>query len=82
MHSFYILYSPAKAKYYIGATSDLLHERLRNHNSNHKGLTGGTGDWVIVYTETFQTREEALKKEKEVKTWKSRKMIEALIKKI
>ena len=82
MHSFYILYSPAKAKYYIGATSDLLHERLRKHNSNHKGFTGGIGDWVIVYSEIFQTRAEALKREKEVKTWKSRKMIEALIKKI
>ena len=40
-------------RYYIGHTGDDLQERLRRPNSNHKGFSGGIGDWTIVYTETF-----------------------------
>ncbi len=75
----YILYTPSKNKYYIGFTGDKLSERIRKHNSNHKGFTGNTGDWELVYQEVFQTKSEAMKREKEIKSWKSRKMIEKLI---
>ena len=75
----YILYSSFKNKYYIGFTGDDLAERIRKHNSNHKGFTGNIGDWKIVYQEEFQTKLEAMKREKEIKGWKSRKMIEKLI---
>jgi putative endonuclease len=81
MFSFYILYSPITNKYYIGHTGESVEERLRKHNSNHKGFTGGIGDWTIVYTESYATKEEAYKRERTVKNWKSRKMIEALISK-
>ena len=79
MWTFYILYSSFLDKYYIGYTGDVLAERLRKHNSNHKGFTGGKGDWRIVYNEPFQTKEEAIKREKQVKGWKSRKLIHKLI---
>jgi putative endonuclease len=79
MWTFYILYSPSKDKYYIGYTGDLLSERLRKHNSNHKGFTGKLGDWQIKYTEEFYEKSDALKREREVKKWKSRKLIEKLI---
>ncbi|MBI1780057.1 MAG: GIY-YIG nuclease family protein [Sphingobacteriales bacterium] len=75
----YILYSQSKNKYYIGYTGDSLDERLRKHNSNHKGFTGRTGDWQIVYTEKYLTKQEAYKREREIKSWKSRKKIEAVI---
>jgi putative endonuclease len=57
----------------------LLEERVRKHNSNHKGFTGHKGDWMIVYTEIFNTKEMAYAREKEIKSWKSRKMIEKLV---
>jgi len=79
MRAFYILYSTVLDRYYIGCTGDDLVERLRRHNTNHKGFTGGIGDWRVVYTELFQTKEDAYKREREVKKWKSRKMIEKLI---
>lgn len=41
----YILYSTLKDKYYIGYTSNEIEERIRKHNTNHKGFTGGAGDW-------------------------------------
>ncbi len=75
----YILFSSGKNKYYIGHTGDELEERLRKHNSNHKGFTGKINDWKIVYTEVFVTKEIAYKREREIKSWKSRARIEKLI---
>jgi len=75
----YILFSVLKDKYYIGHTGDDLSERLRKHNSNHKGYTGKTGDWKIVYQECYATKMEAYAREREIKSWKSRKRIEQLI---
>jgi len=75
----YILHSNSIDKYYIGFTGDDLAERLRKHNSNHKGFTGGKADWVIVFTEVFAVKTEAMQREKEIKSWKSHKKIEKLI---
>jgi len=75
----YILFSVIKNRYYIGHTGDKLIDRIRKHNSNHKGFTGGIGDWELKYCEHFKTKLEALKREKEIKNWKSRKLIEKLI---
>ncbi len=74
----YILYSPSGDVYYIGYTSDL--ERwLLSHLSHHKGFTGKFKDWEIVYTESYKSKSEAYKRERQIKKWKSRQMIEALI---
>ncbi|HYD92031.1 MAG TPA: GIY-YIG nuclease family protein [Flavobacterium sp.] len=50
---FYILFSKSKDKYYVGHTGESLNERLRKHNSDHKGFTGQTTDWVIVHSELY-----------------------------
>lgn len=82
MFHLYILFSPTKNKYYIGHTGDDLVERIRKHNSNHKGFTGGIGDWELKYSEEYVAKSEAMKREKEIKSWKSRKMIEKLTLKV
>jgi putative endonuclease len=74
----YIIYSPSLNKFYIGHTSNI-NERLIKHNSNHKGFTGGVNDWAIVYQEIYSKKEDAYQREREIKKWKSRKMIEKLI---
>ncbi|MBL7910665.1 MAG: GIY-YIG nuclease family protein [Bacteroidia bacterium] len=79
MSHLYILFSPSKNKYYVGHTGDDLVERIRKHNSNHKGFTGGIGDWELKYSEKYSTKTQAMKREKEIKSWKSKKMIEKLI---
>ncbi|MEX2235618.1 MAG: GIY-YIG nuclease family protein [Cyclobacteriaceae bacterium] len=76
---FYILYSPGSNKYYVGHTTEPIEERLRKHNSNHKGFTGKFHDWAIVYLEKYPSKDEAYAREREVKGWKSRKMIEQLM---
>jgi len=75
----YILFSQTANKYYVGHTCDSLHERLRKHNSDHKGFTGKFSDWIVVYSELFESREEAYQRERQIKSWKSRRAIKALI---
>ena len=80
MYKFYILYSEKLDRYYIGSTGDEISERLRRHNSNHRGFTGRANDWIIMYTESFETKALAGQREREVKKWTSRKLGEKLIK--
>jgi len=76
---FYILYSSLADRYYIGHTTEPLHERLRKHNSVHKGYTGRFRDWSLVYHESFATKGLAFGREREVKSWKSRRRVRLLI---
>ncbi|MBU8892589.1 MAG: GIY-YIG nuclease family protein [Bacteroidales bacterium] len=78
MFYFYILYSTTTDQFYIGHTSDL-QGRLKKHNSNHKGFTGKVNDWGIVYKESYQTKELAYARERQVKKWKSKVRIQELI---
>lgn len=75
----YILFSAFKNRYYIGFTADDINERIRKHNTNHAGFTGKTGDWQLVHIEIYSTKAEAMTREKQIKNWKSRKLIEKLI---
>ena len=72
----YILYSALRNQYYIGFTGDDILERIRKHNSNHKGFTGNSGDWKLMYQEEFNLKADAIKREKQLKSWKSKKLIE------
>ena len=75
----YILFSENLNRYYVGHTSNI-NERIRKHNSNHKGFTGKTNDWILVYSESFETKTQAYARERQVKKWKSRKKIVELAK--
>ena len=78
-YTVYILYSSDIDNYYIGYTGNLIDERLEKHNAKHKGFTGKNIDWVIKYTEEYSTKHEAMKRERQIKSWKSRIKIEQLI---
>ena len=78
MYYVYILYSSSRDKYYTGSTADLA-SRLVKHNSKHNGFTQGTIDWIVVFSEKFLTKREALKRELQIKSWKNRRLIENLI---
>ena len=81
MFTVYILFSQNRNRYYIGFTGDDVFIRLKKHNTEHSGFTGKTLDWTIVYTEKYAEKLQALQREKEIKKWKSRVMIEKLIQK-
>ena len=82
MFTLYILFSRIKNCYYIGVTGDLINERIRRHNSNHTGFTGKTREWILVYSEIYEQKSDALKRENQIKGWKSRILIEKLIAKV
>ena len=77
----YILHSKLLDRYYIGSTQDIT-KRLEKHLSNNKGYTSRAKDWVVVYSESYLTKSEALLRERKIKSWKSKKMIEKLIDKL
>ena len=76
----YILFSELKNRFYIGFTSNLA-ERIVRHNQKSKGFTGNVNDWKIVFTETYEFKEEAQKRKLQIKSWKSKIKIQALIQK-
>ncbi len=75
-HWVYILENPA-GKLYIGQTHDLT-ARLADHN--HTGPTQGkftrkNGPWILIWQEEHPNRASAMRREREIKTWKSLRMI-------
>ncbi|HOP62926.1 MAG TPA: GIY-YIG nuclease family protein [Spirochaetota bacterium] len=80
----YIIQSESTERYYIGHTHDL-DDRLQQHNTHvFRGSISTKrlkGPWKLVYSEQFQCRSEAMKREKQIKNWKSSKAIKDLIEK-
>ena len=74
----YILFSESLDRYYIGFTENLT-GRLDRHLRSKKGFTSKAKDWKLLYSEDFKLKREAIERERQIKKWKSRKMIESLI---
>lgn len=83
MFYLYIAYNSVIDRYYVGSSSNL-ESRLKDHNKKgHKAkyTRKQKGEWDLIYSEKFETRSEAMKREKQIKSWKNRKLILELIKK-
>lgn len=78
MFYIYILLSEPSGKFYIGSTGNL-DDRLVRHNSGRSKSTKSGIPWRLVYTEQFETRSEAYRREMELKSWKSHDRISQLI---
>jgi putative endonuclease len=78
MYFVYILYSLCADRYYIGQTENL-DNRLQSHNSGLVRSTKAYLPWELKYTEVYATRSEAMQREHEIKTKKSRRYIEDLL---
>jgi len=75
MFCVYVLYSRNSGRIYIGQTSNLI-ERFKSHNVlGKKGFTLRYRPWFVILTEFFNTKKEALKREKELKQGKGREWI-------
>lgn len=80
MFYIYIIFSNEVNKYYVGQTENI-DERVISHNSGISKYTSISNNWELVYSESFETRKEAIHRDIEIKNKKSRKYIEWLIKK-
>ncbi len=74
----YILQSEIDKSYYVGWTSDI-ETRIAKHNSGETNYTRTKMPWKIVYTEDYYDKASAIKRENEIKRYKSHKYIEKLI---
>jgi putative endonuclease len=74
----YIPQSDKTGKFYTGTSADL-DDRLQRHNDGKSRATKSGCPWRLVYTERYAVRGDAMKREYEIKSWKSHRRIEALI---
>ena len=74
----YILYSVVADRYYIGQTSDLERSLGRHNNGGNKYTKFGI-PWKLVYKEGFETRAEAMEREKKLKSAKNREYLRRVI---
>ena len=74
----YILQSLVDGTYYIGSTQDL-EARLERHNEGRSKYTKPKRPWKMIYYEEYDRRSNAARREKEIKSRKSRKLIEDLV---
>ena len=77
----YVIWNKKHDKIYIGQTKDL-RQRLYLHNTKtfKRSYTSRfSGMWELVYKEEFQTRKEAIKREKQLKSFRGRQYIKNVI---
>jgi putative endonuclease len=73
----YILRSQASGHFYIGHTENLA-KRIFEHNHNRTPSIKNRGPWELVYSETHETRSQASRRERQIKSMKSRAYIQSL----
>jgi predicted GIY-YIG superfamily endonuclease len=61
----YILYSKSIDRYYIGHTSNI-EDRVSRHNEGSTRFTSQTNDWQMIYSEEYETKGEAMKRENQI----------------
>ena len=76
----YILQSLIHGRYYIGSC-DNIENRFKQHNDGKVKSTKAFKPWKSVYQEKFKIREDAIVREYQLKSWKSRDALERLIRK-
>ncbi len=76
----YILRSVRLQIFYVGHTNDLA-KRMHEHRIGRSPFTSVRGPWELVYAESYPTRAEAMKREKEIKKRKNKRFIVNLIEK-
>ena len=77
----YVLYSRQFDKIYIGSTSNLQARFLAHNQLANKGWTIRYRPWEILFHESFSTKADAMKREKQLKSFRGRVYIRERINK-
>ncbi|MBI3165307.1 MAG: GIY-YIG nuclease family protein [Anaerolineales bacterium] len=67
MFYIYILHSQDLQRYYVGSTADVT-RRLEEHNAGKSKSTRAGAPWKLVHTESFETRSDAMLRERKIKS--------------
>ncbi len=71
MYYVYVLWSYKLQKRYVGSTENIL-KRIDEHNRGCNKFTKGGKPWELVHEEEYTSKNEALKREKYLKTGQGR----------
>ena len=76
----YAIYNQRHDKFYIGQTFDINKRLVEHNNKVFKGYTSQfDGPWILIYKEEVSSRQEALKREKQLKSFRGREFIKKQI---
>jgi predicted GIY-YIG superfamily endonuclease len=79
MFHVYVIQSLTHNTRYIGST-DNVSKRIAEHNIGKCRYTCGRQPWKLIYQEDYQTRAEAMKREKFLKSGQGRKWLDEKLK--
>lgn len=77
----YVVWNKKHNRIYIGQTEDV-DERVRLHNDHSfKGsfTSRFDGTWMLIYKENVENRNQALKREKQLKSFRGREFVKKYI---
>lgn len=74
----YVLQSEKNKTRYIGNTENL-EVRLKEHNHGRSRYTSAHCPWKIIYKESVESRAQAIRREKFLKSGTGRKILDTLI---
>jgi putative endonuclease len=78
MFHVYVLRSETTGRHYVGYTSDLT-QRLGQHNHGITKSTKDRGPWRMLHDEDFNTRPEAVRRERFLKTGQGREELKRIL---
>ena len=74
----YIIVSQNFQKTYVGFTSDIEKRLIAHNHPKNKGWTKRFQPWILLHSEKFENKEDAMKRELELKSGKGREFIKTL----
>jgi len=77
----YVLKSLKNNKRYIGYTSKDIFKRLKEHNRGCNKWTRQNRPFILLYSEEFDNKKEAIKRELFLKSGQGRKFLDDILKK-
>ncbi|MCX6746176.1 MAG: GIY-YIG nuclease family protein, partial [Candidatus Parcubacteria bacterium] len=72
MYNAFVLMSESHNNRYVGSCENL-EKRINKHNAGKCRYTSGRRPWKLIYFEEYNTRSEAMKREKFLKSGQGRK---------
>jgi putative endonuclease len=74
----YVLRSGTTGRFYVGHTSDLT-QRVGQHNNGITKSTKNRGPWNMLHNEHFQTKADAMRRERFLKTGQGREELKRIL---
>jgi putative endonuclease len=77
MYTVYALYNPDHKKIYIGQTRDIKNRIILHKNATFSNsyTSRFSGHWVVIYSEQANDRTQALRREKQLKSFRGREFV-------